>query len=198
MIVVACNSSTSHALGVLRKTFRLPIVGVIVPGAKKAARTTKNQIVGVIATPATIKSSAYEKEIKKLNLGIKIIPQACPLFVPLVEEGWFEHNVTQQVAQEYLHKLKAWGADTLILGCTHYPLLKPVIRKVMGNSVALIDSAEEVSHEVARVLSENHLHRTQKRNPRYQFIVSDEPEHFQKAARQFLGFDIKNVKRCPV
>ena len=198
MIVVACNSSTSHALPILRKTFKLPIVGVIIPGAKKAVRATKNNIVGVIATPATIKSSAYEKEVKKLNSAIKVIAQACPLFVPLVEAGWFEHQVTFEIAEEYLHKLKTWGVDTLVLGCTHYPLLKPVIRRVMGNEVTLIDSAEEVSKEVERVLSEFHLQRTKKRNPRYQFIVSDEPKHFQKAARQFLGFDIAQVKRHPV
>ena len=198
MIVVACNSSTSHALPMLRKTFDLPIVGVIIPGAQKAVRATKNNIVGVIATPATIKSSAYEKEVKKWNSGIKVLPQACPLFVPLVEEGWFEHQVTFQIAEEYLNKLKNWGVDTLILGCTHYPLLKPVIRRVMGNDVTLIDSAEEVSQEVKRVLTELHLQKTKKGNPRYRFIVSDEPQHFQKAARQFLGFDIANVKRHPV
>ena len=204
MIVVACNSSTSHALPILRKAFSLPIVGVIIPGAKKAAGATHNKIVGVIATPATIKSSAYEKQIKKLNPGIKVISQACPLFVPLVEEGWFEQKVTQEIAQEYLHKLKTWGVDTLILGCTHYPLLKPMIRRVMGHDVTLIDSAEEVSQEVEKVLRQTRLERefrersSQKRNPRYQFIVSDEPQHFKKAARQFLGFDIARVERCPV
>lgn len=198
MIVVACNSSTSHALPVLRKTFSLPIVGVIIPGAKKAVRATKNQIIGVIATPATISSAAYETQIKKINSGIKVIAQACPLFVPLVEEGWFEHKVTYEIAQEYLYKLKAWGVDTLILGCTHYPLLKPIIRRVMGKEVTLVDSAEEVSQEVERVLKESRLQRTKKGSPRYQFIVSDEPGHFQKAARQFLGFDIAKVKRWPV
>lgn len=198
MIVVACNSSTSHALPILRKTFDLPIVGVIIPGAKKAVRSTTNRIVGVIATPATIKSLAYEKQVKKLDAGIKVIAQACPLFVPLVEEGWFEQKVTQEIAQEYLHKLKTWGVDTLILGCTHYPLLKPVIQRVMGSGVTLIDSAEQVAEEVDRQLSLLNLHRTKKRIPRYQFLVSDEPQHFQRAARQFLGFDIKNVKRCPV
>jgi glutamate racemase len=198
MIVIACNSSTGHALPTLRKTFKVPIVGVIVPGAKKAVQATRNRIIGVIATPATIKSSAYENQIKKLDSGIKVIAQACPLFVPLVEEGWFEQKVTQEIAQEYLHKLKAWGVDTLVLGCTHYPLLKPVIHKVMGQGVTLIDSAEQVAEEVDRQLSRLDLRRLPQRTPRYQFLVSDEPLHFQKAARQFLGFDIKNVKRCPV
>ncbi|MDP2653280.1 MAG: glutamate racemase [Candidatus Omnitrophota bacterium] len=198
MIVVACNSSTSHALPVLRRTFRLPIVGVIVPGARKAVRSTRNRIVGVIATPATIKSSAYEKEITKADPGIKVIAQACPLFVPLVEEGWFDQKVTHEIAQEYLNKLKSWGVDTLILGCTHYPLLKPVIGKVMGSQVALIDSAQEVAQEVARLLVETGLSRTARRTARYRFLVSDEPKHFQKAAKQFLGFDIEHVTRCPV
>jgi glutamate racemase len=118
--------------------------------------------------------------------------------VPLVEEGWFEHQVTFEVAEEYLNKLKNWGVDTLVLGCTHYPLLKPVLQRVMGNGVTLIDSAQEVSQEVEQVLNNSKLARTQKRSPRYQFIVSDEPQHFKKAARQFLGFDISQVKRYPV
>ena len=137
MVVVACNSSSSYALDTLRKNFNVPIVGVIHPGAKKAAATTKNNRIGVIATSATIGSKEYEKTIKHYNKVVKIFPKACPLFVPLVEEGWFHKSVTVNIAKEYLSSLKLKKIDTLIMGCTHYPLLKTTLQDVMGKKSCL-------------------------------------------------------------
>ena len=195
MIVVACNSSTSHALTELQKTFDLPIIGVISPGVRKALQVTKNKKIGVIATPATVKSAAYDNQLLAGNPQLKVFSQACSLFVPLVEEGWFNRPVTTIVAKEYLSKIKKFGVDTLILGCTHYPLLKSVIAKVMGKEVTLIDSAQEVAREVKATLEHygnaNRSHVTAK----YDFFVSDDPGHFTRLAKRFLGFEIRNARR---
>src|SRR5271156_2261897 len=140
MVVVACNTASSLALDVLKKEFDLPILGVIEPGARKAMEVTRNKKVGIIATSSTVKSGKYAKKIVQLNKNIVVTSQACPLFVPLVEEGWFDHAVTYQVAQQYLRDMKKNKVDTLILGCTHYPLLKGVLHNVMGARVQLVDS----------------------------------------------------------
>jgi len=195
MIVVACNSSSAYALGALKKTFNLPIVGVIEPGAQKALETTRKKIVGVIATPATINSRVYCQKIRKLDPAIRVISQPCPLFVPLVEEGWFRHKVTVAVAREYLKKIKSAQADTLILGCTHYPLLKKVLADVLGRRITLVDSAHEVALEVKRILSTMGLSVKRQRKGRHRFLVSDAPTHFKKTAKSFLGTDIKKVSR---
>ncbi len=195
MIVVACNSSSSYALESLCRKFPVPIVGVIEPGVDRAVRVTRNKKVGVIATQATIHSQSYAKQINARDPLITVISQPCPLFVPLVEEGWFHKDVTRSIAEEYLNKIKKSRADTLILGCTHYPLLKSVIKNVLGNQVALIDSAMEVSKRVKELLNSRQGLRTPKRVPRYEFLVSDQPEHFQKLAKRFLGYNIKNIQR---
>ena len=195
MIVVACNSSTSHALPTLRKVYSLPIVGVIEPGVRKALAVTRNKRIGVIATPATVSSEAYVKQIHREDAAIKVVSQACPLFVPLVEEGWYNDKVTLDVAKRYLEPILEAKADTLILGCTHYPLLKTVLKKVMGTKVSLIDSAQEVAREVKSLLLQSGLNKVEQKKAHYQFFVSDEPKHFGKLARRFLGYDIKNVNR---
>jgi glutamate racemase len=195
MIVIACNSSASYALHILRKKFNVPIVGVIEPGVKKAVSVTRNKRIGVIATPATINSQAYRREIKKYDRKIEVAGQPCPLFVPLVEEGWLDRKVTFEVAAEYLGKMKSARIDTLILGCTHYPLLKPVLKRVMGPRVKLVDSAQEVAFEVQAVLQSTGNARTTPRRASYRFLVSDRPQHFRLAARKFLGYDIRSVKR---
>jgi len=195
MIVVACNSSSSHALGTLKKTYTLPILGVIEPGVKKAVAVTKKRTVGVIATPATINSGAYARQIRRSGRRIKVISQACPLFVPLVEEGWFNRAETISIAGEYLSGIRRAKADALILGCTHYPLLKQVLRKVMGPKVYLVDSAREVAQEARALLVKKGLARAGKRKGKYLFLVSDEPKHFQKLARRFLGCPVGKVKR---
>ena len=197
MIVVACNSSSSYALHDLRQQFDLPIVGVIGPGARGAMKATKNLRVGVIATPATINSGQYEKEIQAGNPKIKVFSQACPLFVPLVEEGWLSKTVTFDIAQEYLKPLKDAGIDTLILGCTHYPLLREVLQTVMGSDVTLIDSAKEVALEVKEILNQKELNQKAKRRPAYQFFTTDRPQQFEKMMNNFLGtqtpFNVKVI-----
>jgi len=195
MVVVACNTASSLALDVLKKEFDLPILGVIEPGAKKATEVTRNKRVGIIATSSTIKSGKYAKRIVQLNNKIVVYSQSCPLFVPLVEEGWFDHAVTYEVAQEYLSDMKKKKIDTLILGCTHYPLLKQVLHNVMGTKVQLVDSAQEVALQVKGLLAQKRLLRTRLGPCQHLFIVSDEPKQFQRLAMQFLGGGVKHVRR---
>jgi glutamate racemase len=193
MIVVACNSSSSYALEILRKEFKVPIIGVIGAGAKKAAASTRNNRVGVIATSATIASGQYIKTVKRYKRSVKVFSQACPLFVPLVEEGWSHKPVASDIAKDYLWPLKKSGVDTLILGCTHYPLLKNILQKVMGPKTLLVDSAHEIAREVTRLLDETESRCQLKRAARYQFLISDQPQGFQAIAKRFLGKNIKVV-----
>lgn len=198
MVVVACNTASSHALETLKKIFRVPIIGVIQPGARKAVGITRNKRIGVIATQSTINSGSYVKQIKHFNHAAKVVTQPCPLFVPFAEEGWFDKKVTFDVAREYLTPVKKFHSDTVILGCTHYPLLKSVIQKVLGSKVTLVDSAREVAGEVKALLQKEDLMRQNHRPARHLFLVSDEPEHFRKLARRFLQNEIHNVKRAVV
>jgi len=193
MVVVACNSSSSYAMPMLKRNYEIPILGVIVPGAEKAARLTRNNRIGVIATSATIKSGQYTKNILKYNRNAHVISQACALFVPLVEEGWFNEEATKQIARTYLDGLKKEKVDTLILGCTHYPLLRKVIQDTMGESVLLVDSAKEIAERVRMILAEKDMTRKQG-TPKYKFLVSDKPQQFGKIARNFLGQEIKATK----
>ncbi len=196
MVVVACNTSSSVALPVLRDSFPVPVVGVIAPGVRKAVEVTRTKRVGIIATSATIHSQEYTREIRRLSPSLKVITQACGLFVPLVEEGWFKNATTTMIAEQYLSKMKKAKVDTLILGCTHYPLLKSVIKKVMGDGVVLIDSAKEVAREVKQLLEYTQKNSLSKRKGQAVFLVSDEPQHFQGLAKRFLGFSIEDVERC--
>ncbi len=195
MVVVACNTSSSVALNILRRKFPLPIIGVIHPGAKKASQVTRNKKIGVIATMATVESQAYTKNIHAFDRSIKVFGKACPLFVPLAEEGWFGKKITLEIAREYLAGVKRFGADTLILGCTHYPLLKQVVQRAVGRKVKLVDSAKEVAFEVRELLRVTGTERAQKKRPRHIFLVSDEPGHFLRQARRFLGYNIGNVRK---
>ncbi|MFH1622679.1 MAG: glutamate racemase [Candidatus Omnitrophota bacterium] len=194
-IVVACNTSSSTALPVLKRHFKIPIIGVIEPGVKEAIYATRNKRIGVIATKATINSHAYERQIKRVDSSIKVFNQACPLLVPLAEEGWANQKATYDIANYYLNPLKKAKIDTLILGCTHYPLLKNVFKKVLGNSVRLIDSARQVAYETKQVLTNEGLLHNRKIHSRHQFYVSDELQQFKKLAKNFLGRDIENVKK---
>jgi glutamate racemase len=156
-LVVACNTASSLALEDLRRGFDMPVIGVIRPGAKKAAATTRVRKVGVIGTLATVRSRAYEKAIEGYGGDIEVTSVPCPLLVALAEEGWVEDEITYRVAERYLGPLQGKGIDVLVLGCTHYPLLKPVLSQVMGEGVALVDSAEEAANEVAASLREHGL-----------------------------------------
>lgn len=193
MVVVACNSSSSYAIPTLKRNYPVPILGVIVPGAKKAASITRNNRIGVIATAATIKSGQYQRNILKFNPAARVVSQPCALFVPLVEEGWLDTAATRQIARDYLQRLKKADVDTVILGCTHYPLLREVIQRTMGRNVVLVDSAKEIAGRVKSMLEKTQMHRRQgKASAR--FYVSDKPQEFGKIARNFLGREIKAMK----
>lgn len=195
LICVACNTASSLALPAIRNHFKVPIVGVITPGAREAVYATKNKRIGVIGTNGTIKSRTYEREIKQLDRRIKVTAVACPLFVPFVEEGWLSGRVVMEVARHYLKPLKASGVDTVILGCTHYPLLRPVIAKILGEGVTLIDSARQVAFEVKKILAAEGLLNSGSRKGGSRFYVSDNPEWFSALAARFLGRKIKNISR---
>ncbi len=157
LLVVACNTASSLALEELRNNFSIPVIGVIEPGAQKAALKSRKRKVGVIGTAATVHSNAYREAIQNYSPDIEVISIACPLFVPLAEEGWIQDEITIRVAERYLGPFSEKGIDVLVLGCTHYPLLKPVLAQVLGKEVLLIDSAEAVADQVAASLKLNQL-----------------------------------------
>ena len=198
LIIIACNTASSLALDAIHRHFRIPIIGVIQPGVQEAAKVTRTKCIGVIGTRATIKSKAYESQLKRINPAIKVISQACPLFVPLVEEGWFSQPETVDIAKKYLKPLikKNHKLDALILGCTHYPLLKPVFRKILGQRIRLIDSAQQVVREVGQILENKVMNKANYRaNGKYKFYVTDDPEGFARQAVRFLGHRLSQVKK---
>jgi glutamate racemase len=181
-VVIACNTASALALPNL-EMHAMPTWGVIEPGAVKAAQVSRGRV-GVIATEATVRSDAYPRALRALRPDLEIVSQACPLFVPLVEEGWHDDSVTEEVARRYLRPLLEAGVDTLVLGCTHYPLLVPVIQRVAGPDVTLVDSAEAVAEMVAAGLADRHLEATTA--AAYHFCVTDSGETFQRIARRIL------------
>ena len=193
-IVIACNTATAHALTTLREDFDMPIVGVVEPGARAAVAATTRGHVGVIGTVGTIKSGAYERAIRAIDPDIRVTARACPLFVPLVEEGWMEHEAARLIAREYLEPLIDARIDTLVLGCTHYPLLKPLLRDVLGPEVRLIDSAEETAAETARTLAGASLCAPPGGEAVYRFVASDDPLQFLQLGQRFLGGTMEGVE----
>ena len=172
----------------------MPVIGVITPGAREAVYASQNKRIGVIGTKGTIKSRTYEIEIKQLDPKVKVTAVACPLFVPFVEEGWLSGEVVLSVARKYLAPLRRAGVDTVILGCTHYPLLKPVIQEILGKKVTLIDSAKQVAFEIKKILvSEDLLNRG--KGGRHKFYVSDNPEWFSSLAQRFMGKKLMQVRK---
>ncbi len=192
-IVVACNTATAHALPTLRDELDVPVIGVVEPGARAAVRATRSGHIGVIGTAGTIRSQAYVRAIHAENPDVRVTALACPLFVPLVEEGWTNHEATHLVAEEYLAPFVKDPIDTLVLGCTHYPLLKPVIGEIVGRSVRLIDSAEETALDARRMLAANDLAASEGEGE-YRFIASDDPQQFLTLGRRFLGSAIERVE----
>ncbi len=186
-MVIACNTSTAHALDTLVAESPVPVVGVIEPGARAAVRATRGGPVGVIGTAGTIASNAYLRAIQALAPSLRVEQRACPLFVPLVEEGWFEHPATELIAREYLADLGRAGVDVLVLGCTHYPLLKPLLGRVMGPEVQLIDSAEETARAVEQVLVERGLAAEGEGRGSHRFVVSDDEPRFRAVGSRFVG-----------
>ena len=195
MIVVACNTASSVALPELIEEEDLPLVGVLLPGARAAARATRTKRVGVIGTTATIRSGAYEDALWELEPAIKIWSRACPLFVPLVEEGWHEDEITVLTAKRYLDPMADFGADTLVLGCTHYPVIKEVISRVVGEKITLVDSAHETAAEVERVLAKHALRSVVDRPGRITVYVTDIPYLFKEVGERFLRRPMERVER---
>ena len=200
-IVIACNTATAHALPMLQRDLTIPVIGVVEPGARAAVAASRRRELGVIGTVGTIGSGAYERAIRHLAPDAHIVARACPLFVPLVEEGWLDRDATRLIAQEYLAPLRAAGVDTLVLGCTHYPLLKPILSELLGPDVVLIDSAHETAVETAAVLSARGLLVNGETvdsdvggRPAYRFIASDAPDHFLRLGQRFLGSAIECVE----
>jgi len=195
MIVVACHTVSSVALDFLIEQFHFPILGVVVPGVHAALEATRNRRIGVIGTKATIVSKSYETHFLKLNPEVQVFSHACPLFVPLAEEGWLSGDITKLIAEKYLNTLKTHRIDTLILGCTHYPLLKSVIQKVLGDGVTLIDSAEETSRAVEEKLVREKIQNPGNEKAEHQFFVSDISHQFRDVGERFLGQKFNHVQQ---
>ena len=195
MIVVACNTVSSVSLEAIRASVPVPVLGVIEPGAKAAAAATENKKIGVIGTEATIKSNAYSRAIMSLDNSIEVFGIACPLFVPLVEEGWTGGKIAEMIAREYLLEMKRKDIDTLVLGCTHYPLLKGILAAVMGDDVSLIDSAIETAGEIETILGDLSLLNGSGSDITREFYVTDSPEKFITVGERFLGEHIQHIKK---
>ncbi|MBR2258428.1 MAG: glutamate racemase [Blautia sp.] len=199
-IVIACNTASSFALDTVRKEFDLPILGVIDAGAIVAASATHNQRIGVIGTEGTISSRIHERFLKQLDPGLQVFGKACPLFCPLVEEGWLHDEITTHVAERYLSELKGKEIDTLILGCTHYPLIRSTIGAVMGEKVTLVNPAYETALELRDMLNKMNLTcegEMQEDFP-YRFFVSDLAEKFTEFANSILPYDVSVTQKIDI
>lgn len=193
MLIVACNTMAAVASQAVKDLSPVPVLDVIDAGALGAIAASERRQVGVIGTPTTINSNAYARAIHQYEPDVRIYSQACPLFVPLVEEGWLDHPVTRLTAQEYLKPVLAQNVDTLVLGCTHYPLLKPLLQDVVGSGIKLVDSAEAMAEETAALLSEHGIANPDRNQPNYAFYVTDVPLRFQTIGERFLGRTLSNV-----
>ena len=197
-VVIACNTSTAHALETLQAESPVPVIGVIEPGAAAAAAQADGRPIGVIGTAGTIASNAYAKAIRRLRAEARVEQKACPLFVPLVEEGWFDHPAADLVAREYLAPLSASGVGSLVLGCTHYPLLRPLLQRVIGPEVRLIDSGEETARVVATLLRERNLEAPEGAAADHRFVVSDDEARFRQVGVRFIGERLGRAEVVPL
>lgn len=196
MLIIACNTMAAVAADVVhRLAAGIPVLDVIEAGARAALADSPGRRVGVIGTPTTINSNAYARRMHELDPSVRVYSQACPLFVPLVEEGWLDHEVTRLTAQEYLRPVLAEDVDSLVLGCTHYPLLKPLLRDVAGPRVRLIDSAVTTAEFAAQRLQQDGLARSEGGPAVYRFVVSDVPLRFQTIGERFLGRSLGEVEK---
>ena len=198
MIVIACNTASACSLDIVKQRFDIPIIDVVGPGSLAAVNYTKNNKVGVIGTNATIASGVYETAINKSNKSIEVSSKACPLFVPLAEEGWWDNEITRLTASNYLEPLKNEGIDTLVLGCTHYPLLQGTISKVMGNKVVLVSSALEAAKAVKRSLEELNISCERNIDVSCEFYTSDSVEKFIQLGSSIIGKRIKRVEKIDI
>lgn len=193
LLVVACNTASAHALEHLQHIFSIPVIGMIDPGAKNAVQSSKTGRIAVLGTKGTIHSQSYQKAILQLEPKAQIFPIACPLFVPLVEEGCFDHPATRLIVQDYLRPLREKRIDTLLLGCTHYPLLKNLIRSEVGEEITIIDSAIACAEDVVKLFKEKNLSSENTKKPVHRYFVSDDPKKFQIIGSSFFGMPIDEV-----
>ncbi len=198
MIVIACNTASACSLQTVKNSFEIPVIEVVEPGALTAVRETRNKKVGVIGTSATVSSGVYERAIHRLDGSIQIYSKACPLFVPLAEAGWWENDIAYRIAEEYLIPLKNEGIDTLVMGCTHYPLLQETIRSVMGPEVNLVSSAREVAKVVKDVITENNMARDKDIKPVYRYYTSDSVELFESLGNSILDTRIQAAEKVDI
>jgi glutamate racemase len=194
LLIVACNTMAAVALRTITELSPVPVLEVIEAGAQTAVAVTRTKRIGVIGTPATINSNAYSRAIHKLDPEILIFPKTCPLFVPLVEAGWLDHSATRLTAEEYLKPVLDQNIDTLVLGCTHYPLLKPLLQEIVGDQIRLVDSAEAMAAQTAAVLADQGLGNLQNSPPQYRYYVTDVPYRFRSIGEVFLGRALSDVQ----
>jgi glutamate racemase len=194
IIVVACNTASSVALEKLQRNFPVPVMGVIRPGAEAAIKATRNRHIGVIGTRATIKSAAYEKTLRGIDAGVRVTSRACPLLVPLIEEGWLEDELTDRAITRYLEPLVQAGIDTLVLGCTHYPLLAPAIGRAFGATITLVDSARNCAAAVQQLLDRESLRAPFGTEGSLEVALTDAPDNFLRVAKEALQLDIGEVQ----
>ena len=199
-IVIACNTASALALDTVKHEFDIPIIGVVEPGARAALAVTENKKIGVIGTEATVRSSMYEKIIKGINPEVSVIGKACPLFVPLVEEGFKKHQVTDEIIDYYLASLKQSDIDALILGCTHYPLLRSKIKEYVGEKISLVNPAYETAMDLKRILQEMDMENPDIEGDHgsYSFYVSDAADKFKQFANSILPYDIETTKQINI
>ncbi len=193
LMVVACNTASAVAVHELAERHQIPVIGVIEPGAKRALQVSRNRRIGVIGTEGTIRSGAYERALQNHSANVSVYSAACPLLVPLAEEGWTTHAVARLVAEEYLAPLLEKRIDTLVLGCTHYPLLKDTLQSVVGPEITLVDSAEETAKEVRLCLDKNHLLLQSKGHDSASYFVTDLSDRFKRVGSDFLGEELQGV-----
>ena len=193
-VVVACNTASALALPELEKALPVTVTGVILPGARAAIAQTRTGNVGVIGTRATIKSGAYERALRGLNSDVRVSVRACPLLVPLIEEGWLENTITDEIIMQYLEPLLAEGIDTLVLGCTHYPLLRKAIARLLGDGVALVDSAENCAGAVRELLIRQKLCAPETAAGALEVALTDPPDNFLRVAREALQLEVGEVR----
>lgn len=193
-VVIACNSSSSAAYSFIKKNFNLPVIDVIEPAAEDAVKATRSLHVGVIATQATVDSQAYEKALHKINPRVRITSGACPLFVPLVEEGWLKGKITEDIARSYLKDLVKGKVDTLVLGCTHYPLLRDAIQKVVSSRIKIVDSVAPAVQKLASILEKQGLNYPASSKGFLKIYVSDKPRNFIRIGQKFLGEKLHHVE----
>lgn len=195
MLIIACNTATAVALEEIRKELPIPVLGVIAPGARTALKVTENYTIGIIGTVGTIKSRAYEFALRKLNNRTVVHGLACPKFVPLVESGEYDGDIPRRIVTETLEPLQNKGLDTLILGCTHYPLLEPLVKEVMGKDVKVISSGEETAREASTILSHHGKLNDSQLSPKHSFYTTGSPAIFSKIATDWLETDIDHVQK---